>query len=188
MAKKFKYTTMSDVLVTTSISEIREELAKIGVNGMDVDCRYDLSINKAMVKFTWEGKQYQRSSTNQPNVSKNMRVICLNLKHKVLDHLRGVEDFGNSMQAYLAIGGEVSQTAQASVQLTPEIIAAYAILEITPYASKEECETAYKRHIKAWHPDRYANDEMMKDYASKQASKINDAWDKIQKQRGMRTG
>lgn len=186
--KKMKYVTMSDIPVGSSISEIRQELAKIGVNGMEIDCRYDVNSGMALVKFKWQGRQFERRSTGQPNASKNMRVICLNLKHKVLDHLRGVEDFGMSMQAYLALEGEVSPDAPqggAPTQATPEIIDAYAVIGVSPYATKEQCEAAYKRHIKAWHPDRFQNDETMKHEAENQSAKINDAWMKIKKHRGI---
>ena len=97
------YITDSEVPLGTTQNDIRTALARIGINGMDVDIRWDLNTGAAMVAFRYGGRKYERRNVQQPNVSKNMRVIYINLKQKVLDHLRGVEPFEASMHFYLAI-------------------------------------------------------------------------------------
>jgi DnaJ-domain-containing protein 1 len=189
MAKK--YITNSEVPIQESMHEIRVELSKIGVSGMDIDCRYDVNTGAAIVRFKRNGVTYERRSTQQPNVSKNMRVIALNLKHKVLDHLRGVEPFEDSMYKYAALPpgkdapNEDAQARPPEHIPRSEVLAAYAVLGVDAYATAPQVEKAYKHQLLAWHPDRHHADAEMLALAEKKTSEINSAWQLIKRERGI---
>ena len=63
---------------------------------------------------------------------------------------------------------------------------AYTILGINPSASDDEVKKAYREMAKKNHPDKvaYLGEDVRKD-AEKKFQEINDAYDKIKKQRGM---
>ncbi|MDY6436997.1 MAG: TerB family tellurite resistance protein [Bacteroidales bacterium] len=63
---------------------------------------------------------------------------------------------------------------------------AYTILGIDPSASDDEVKKAYREMAKKNHPDKvaYLGDDVRKD-AEKKFQEINDAYDRIKKQRGM---
>ena len=183
--KEKTYITRSEVPLNTSVSEIREELAKLGINGMTVDVRWDVNSGACMVGFVYNGQKYERRSTQQPNASKNMRAIFLNLKHKVLDHLRGVEPFEASMHFYKAIEGSTTSPPPFETPSVPEkeVLAAYADIGAFPYDSEVELRKKYHQNVKAWHPDRFNSDPQMLEVAQKKTSKINEAWNTIKKAR-----
>jgi DnaJ-domain-containing protein 1 len=52
----------------------------------------------------------------------------------------------------------------------------YAILGISPGATKEEVHNAWRMNIKAWHPDRFNNDEKMHAFAEEKTKEINGAY------------
>lgn len=180
-----KYITTSEKPIGLTQEDIRRELAKIGVSGLAVDIRWDVNTGAVLVSFQWEGKAYERKCTSQPNVSKNIRVIYQNLKQKVLDHNRGVEPFGDSMFKYQQLTGNVDTSANFAKQtVSPEIAAAYVVIEVSPYDSFESCEKAYHQKIKAWHPDRFIGDAEMQKAATDMMAKINNAWAVIKQSRG----
>jgi DnaJ like chaperone protein len=61
----------------------------------------------------------------------------------------------------------------------------YEILEVSPNASNEEIKRAFKRMALKFHPDRVANlgDDVVR-AANEKFKKINEAYEKIRKQRG----
>ncbi len=63
----------------------------------------------------------------------------------------------------------------------------YKILGISPNASDEEVKTAYRELARKYHPDRYSNSPLA-DLASDKMKNINDAYDRIQKMRKVRSG
>ena len=63
---------------------------------------------------------------------------------------------------------------------------AYTILGIDPSASDDEVKKAYREMAKKNHPDKVAYlGEDVRKAAEKKFQEINDAYDKIKKQRGM---
>ena len=62
----------------------------------------------------------------------------------------------------------------------------YAMLGIDSGASDEELEQAYRRRMSEYHPDRVANAAPeIRDIADQRTREINQAYDRIKRQRGL---
>jgi hypothetical protein len=62
----------------------------------------------------------------------------------------------------------------------------YAILGVPPRASDEELEQAYRRRMSEYHPDRVASAaKEIRDMADQRAREINQAYDRIKRERGI---
>ena len=63
----------------------------------------------------------------------------------------------------------------------------YGVLGLTSKATNEEIRQAYKKLALRWHPDRVdQSDAKARREATQRFQKINEAYDKIRKQRGMK--
>ncbi len=62
----------------------------------------------------------------------------------------------------------------------------YTVLGVDPSASDEEIKRAYRELAKKYHPDNYA-DSPLSDLAGEKMKEINEAYDRIQKERLSRT-
>ena len=51
-----------------------------------------------------------------------------------------------------------------------------AVLELSADATEEEIKNAWRIHIKAWHPDKFATDKDMQKYAEEKTKDINAAY------------
>lgn len=171
----------------TAIYEIRGWLARLGLQALDVKPGYDRETNVAIVRFRYQGKQYEFRSTAQRDCRLNMWAIEHVIEYKVRAHIMEIEKFETSMSPYLALGVGGAQQEQAwtpPTQRAEADSAAYAVFGIDQYASNEKCREARARYAKAWHPDRYFDAESKK-YAEEMASKGNAAWEKIKTERGL---
>ena len=63
----------------------------------------------------------------------------------------------------------------------------YSILGVLASASDEEVKEAYRALTRKYHPDNYSDDNPLKDLANEKMQQINEAYDKIQKERAQRT-
>ena len=62
----------------------------------------------------------------------------------------------------------------------------YAVLGIPPGASDEELEQAYRKRMSEYHPDRVASAaKEIRDMADRRAREINQAYDRIKRERGL---
>ena len=62
----------------------------------------------------------------------------------------------------------------------------YAVLGIAASTSDEELEQAYRRRMSEYHPDRVANAAPeIRDIADQRSREINQAYDRIKRQRGL---
>ena len=62
----------------------------------------------------------------------------------------------------------------------------YALLGVDPRASDEELEQAYRKRMSEYHPDRVASAaKEIRDMADQRAREINQAYDRIKRQRGI---
>ena len=53
----------------------------------------------------------------------------------------------------------------------------YAVLGVSPFASREQIRAAYRRRIKLWHPDRYAGKpRSLQMRAEQRARRLTAAW------------
>ena len=69
----------------------------------------------------------------------------------------------------------------------PSAESAYAILEVDPKASDEELKKAYRRAAMKHHPDRVAHlGEEFQKAASEKFKKVRDAWERIERERGLK--
>ena len=60
---------------------------------------------------------------------------------------------------------------------------AYATLDLPPWSSKRETTRQYKKLVKRWHPDQYANDPQGQAEAAQRMREINRAYAVIQEAR-----
>lgn len=69
----------------------------------------------------------------------------------------------------------------------PSAASAYTILEVDPKASDEEVKKAYRRAAMKHHPDRVAHlGEEFQKAASEKFKNVQDAWDRVSKERGIK--
>ena len=175
-------TIQTEKSIENAMREIRQWLSRIGVSGgFDVDLKYDARMNVALLKFKYNGKNYEYRSTSQKNYRLNMHAIARVMEFKVRAHLMGIEKFDVSMSPYLALTSrqdDVRADEPINVVVDP-----YAVLGISSLASNEEVELCYRRMAKAWHPD-MANSEEAKAVFLNKFSEINEAHQKIKAERG----
>lgn len=67
------------------------------------------------------------------------------------------------------------------------VATACAILGLPQTCSDREVKHAYKRLVKIWHPDRFANDPVGQAAATERLRQINAAYDLLQQRRGAAT-
>jgi DnaJ like chaperone protein len=82
----------------------------------------------------------------------------------------------------------ISQSDRVSIKsmFVPETDSAYKILEIDPTVSNDDVKKAYRNMAMKYHPDRvnYLGDDF-KVAANEKFQKVNEAYEKIKKERGM---
>lgn len=55
----------------------------------------------------------------------------------------------------------------------------YQILGLNPGASEEEIKQAYKDLVNVWHPDRFPNNQRLREKANEKLKEINEAYEKL---------
>lgn len=162
---------------------IKEWLDKIRINGLSLDIRYDARQNVALVRFSFNGKNYEFKSASQSNCRLNMWAIARVMEYKVRAHLMGIEKFDKSMQAYLQLeASPEAMQAGNSQSYGSQDNAAYATLGVSPLSSNTELIGHFRKLSKSWHPD-MAGSEEAKIVFEKKFSEINSAWETIKKER-----
>ena len=93
-------------------------------------------------------------------------------------------DVIESISRYMGI--MTSDYESVKAMFVKKVDDAYTILGITPSASDDEVKKAYREMAKKNHPDKVAYlGEDVRKAAEKKFQEINDAYDRIKKQRGM---
>jgi curved DNA-binding protein CbpA len=83
-----------------------------------------------------------------------------------------------------AAGSTSGGAASAKIKLPPEELRAdFECLDVPFGADVETCKAAYKKLLKVHHPDRHAGHEGNFRKATERSTKINAAWDRIEKWR-----
>ncbi len=163
--------------IESAIREINHWLSRIAVDGLDI--KYDAKSNIAVLKFTYNSKDYEFRSTNQKNCRLNMWAIARVMEFKIRAHLMKIEDFGSSMEHYKQLEGRVEFQKKDNIN---EIN--YIRLGISPLASNDEIRKKYRALMKSFHPDMALSVEAKKEF-EKRAAEINQAYAEIKKERGM---
>ena len=60
----------------------------------------------------------------------------------------------------------------------------YSILGVSKTATDDEIKAAYRELARKYHPDNYTDDNPLKDLAKEKMQEVNEAYDKITKERG----
>lgn len=163
-------------------NEIRENLSRMGVDGLSIDIRYDVRSNVSLIRFTFKGKSYEMRITNQKDVRLAMWAINKRVEYKARMHLLGIEPFDISVSPYLMLEDKDHLSENFNpVHASPKN---YAILGIPEYSSNEDIEKTYKKLVKAFHPDMALSSEAKVEF-EKRLAEINSAYDEIKKERGM---
>lgn len=165
--------------IDRAVSEIREWLSKIGVNGMGIDFRYDANSNVALLRFNYKGKNYEFRSTRQKNCRLNAWAITRCMESKVRNHIMEIEPFEKSMVAYILLEGSVGQP-----NLSEADDSLYQALDLNPLSSNQEIETRFKHLAKQFHPDKATHDAERK-YFEEKFRQINESYTAIRKSRGL---
>jgi DnaJ-domain-containing protein 1 len=83
-----------------------------------------------------------------------------------------------------AAGNASGEAASTKIKLPPEELRSdFECLGVPFGADVETCKTAYKKLLKIHHPDRHAGHEGNFRKATERSTKINAAWDRIEKWR-----
>jgi hypothetical protein len=167
-------------------NEIRDNLERMGVDGLSIDIRYDAGANIALVRFMFKGKNYEMKVGNQADVRRNMFAISKRVEYKARLHLLGIEPFEVSVSPYLqlenqsGISGQEGSFAKASPH-------SYAVLGIPEYSSNNQIKSRFKELVKTFHPDMALSDEAKTEFQNRM-SEINNAYAEIKKERGVDNG
>jgi hypothetical protein len=175
-----------DYHIGSTKAAIKGLLSEIGATEIFINS--DLNSGAASIDFIYQKRKYHRASAKQKNASRNLAALRINLQHKIIDAKRGCEEFGDSIQAYLAIGpgeGNTSQGSAPVAQSEPASREDFVLLEVSEAATADEIKKAYRHQMQAWHPDRFASDAEMQKKAQAKTSSINSAYQRICGTRGI---
>jgi DnaJ like chaperone protein len=88
------------------------------------------------------------------------------------------------MSGYLGIAS--SDYVSIRNMFVPETDSSYKILEVEPTATDEDVKKAYRRMAMKYHPDRVSHlGEEFRKTADEKFKKVNEAYEKIKKERNM---
>ena len=182
--RKLKLKVPSNRYMPSIIDEIRNNLTRMGVNGLTVDCRYDVKSNVGICRFNFNGKNYEMSVSNQRDVRANMWAISKRIEYKARMHLLGIESFDLSMRVYLALENKSGVNEYTSENISHASAKSYAILGLPEYASTPDIIHKYKELMRSFHPDMALSEEAKKEF-EKKTVEINEAYANIKKERGI---
>lgn len=168
--------------ITEIQTEIRDNLARMGVNGISIDIRYDVRTNIAMLRFDFNKKLYEMIVNNQSDVRANLYAIARRVEYKARLHLLAIEPFDISVSPYLAIENKTGIRPDA-FELPKAPPHAYAVLGVPEYVSLLEIEKRYKELVKTFHPDNALSTGAKLEF-EKRMAEINQAIEEIRKERG----
>ena len=166
--------------IEKAMREVREWLQRIDVDGLSVVLNYDARQNVALLRFSYNSREYEYRSVRQNNCRLNMHGIARVIEAKVRAHLMGIEEFAVAMSPYLRL----ESSEQIVSQFAKEDVSVYAELGMSPLASNEELLIQYRHLAKSWHPDLAGSEEARRVFEEK-FKQLGEAWQKIKAERGM---
>lgn len=63
--------------------------------------------------------------------------------------------------------------------MTIDTTQAYGVLGLAPGATPDEVKTAYRDLVKVWHPDRFSDNERLREKAQRQLQLYNEAYERL---------
>ena len=63
--------------------------------------------------------------------------------------------------------------------MTLDTTQAYGVLGLAPGATPDEVKTAYRDLVKVWHPDRFADNDRLREKAQRQLQLYNEAYERL---------
>ena len=139
---------------------------------MEANLAYGARIQLLRFLFQMAGSDGEMTDVEVVLIEKIARYMGIN----ITDYQQIRNQFKN---AYQNGGGFQSFGASSSKEN-------YAMLELDPKCSDEELKKQYRKLAMKYHPDRMANmPEVAKNEANFKFAKINDAYEKIKKERGL---
>lgn len=166
------------------INEIRENLTRMGVDGLSIDIRYDVRTNIALLRFNFNNKPYEMRVSNQKDIRTNLYALSRRIEYKARMHLLDIEPFDISISPYIAIEDKSGSSGSANQFEFPKASGkAYAVLGVPEYSSNDEIEKRYRHLVKSYHPDLALSDEAKSEF-SKKLVEINVAYTEIKRERG----
>lgn len=147
-------------------------------------------------KYVLMLREVLKQDINVADVSRQVgRYMEYSSKLQILHYLFGIAsadgqvhdsevDIIGTISSYMGIYDSDFQSVKA--MFVKQVDDAYTILGVEPSATDDEIKKAYREMAKKNHPDKvaYLGDDVRK-AAEKKFQEINDAYDKIKKQRGM---
>lgn len=163
--------------------EIRQNLTRMGVNGLTIDIRYDVASNVALIRFTFKGKNYEMKLSNQKDIRANMYGLNKRIEYKVRLHLLDIESFDVSVSPYLMIENGSGVTSN-NFERPKASGKSYATLGVAEYASNDDIKKKYNELVRSYHPDN-ALSQLSKQEFGKRMAEINEAYTEIKNERGL---
>jgi DnaJ-domain-containing protein 1 len=160
--------------------EIRQNLSRMGVDGLSIDIRYDIRTNVAFVRFMFKGKHYEMKVNNQMDIRSNMWALNKRIEYKARMHLLEIESFDVSVSPYLQLDN--LSGVNTNFEMPKATAKSYAILGIPEYTSNADIDKKYKQLAKTFHPDMALSEDAKKEF-EKRFAEINQAYDEIKKER-----
>jgi hypothetical protein len=164
--------------------ELYQLLRRFGIPMTDASLYFDVRTGTAVLSLRWKDQDYEYRSSKQKSLMGNARAIKLLIEAKMRAHKRGLEDFGVSMSPYLRLtGSSPADDSRPSIEeVTPEERRAFAILGLDPMVTNGEIDSARKKLVKIYHPDRAPDDETRQVMEGKMAE-INNAFEILKRKR-----
>jgi tetratricopeptide (TPR) repeat protein len=88
---------------------------------------------------------------------------------------QGMNDFDEIRRGQSQGGAKVSENFKTSLEYAEYCSA----LELSPSATRSEIRDSYRTLVKVWHPDRFAHDRKLQEFAQQKLTKINDAYRRL---------
>jgi curved DNA-binding protein CbpA len=96
-----------------------------------------------------------------------------------MDELDEFLNSGREAEAEKRRQKEQARNQSTAAKSRSPLVREYSVLGLTPAASMDEVQKAYKKLIIANHPDRFASDPVALKKATEMTQKINEAYQKI---------
>jgi DnaJ like chaperone protein len=131
-------------------------------------------------------RQFAEFTRGQHDLRESMVDMLFRVALADGDFHRREEEMISSVATILGITGqELEAIRNRHIDTTEH---AYSVLGLSPDASNDEVKSTYRRLVQEYHPDRITSQGMpdeFVEYATQRFQEIQDAWEKIQRERNL---